>query len=141
MSDALPSFVAPEQPTTSEADPKHDTAKDKLAKLTAKDFDSSESSLWVPSVLDVSNFAICVKYGNPEATTKVGYGYGDEMEEEVAADAAYEAFRSDLKQLKKGTTVAVSFDRKTAGQLGGGHWTPIGAYSSETDMVCRIALL
>lgn len=70
MCEALPSFVVPAHPEGKPV-PKMGTAQQQLERLTAQGFNSSESSLWVPSVLDVHNFKLSV-----EQAQCGSYGYG-----------------------------------------------------------------
>lgn len=47
-----------------------------------------------------------------------------------------ERFRNDLRRVSRGDgTMALSYSRKTLGQTGDGHFSPIGALCEEKDMV------
>lgn len=47
-----------------------------------------------------------------------------------------ERFRNDLRAVSRGDgTMALSYSRKTLGQTGDGHFSPIGALCEEKDMV------
>lgn len=126
MCRALPRFVFP------------DLVKfPRCAAIAAPEYDPTVSSLWVPSMLDVTNFAICVTASGAQSppTAKVEFGFGAAVGVEESVLEAQARFRRDLKLLRPGTTLALSFDRKVARQTGGGHWTPVCAYCEEADMV------
>lgn len=101
--------------------------------VLAPDFDPHASALWVPGVLDVTNFTVCARRGEAPAERQFGFGTATGQEEEPGHTC--ERFRASCRQLGSGLSVAVSFDRKTAGQTGGGHWSPVAAYDEESDMV------
>eukprot|EP00656_Telonema_subtile_P055568 TRINITY_DN8647_c0_g1_i5.p1 TRINITY_DN8647_c0_g1~~TRINITY_DN8647_c0_g1_i5.p1 ORF type:complete len:189 (-),score=50.17 TRINITY_DN8647_c0_g1_i5:429-995(-) len=96
-------------------------------------FNPRESALWVPGVLDVCNFTICVRRAGVVAEGFFGYACG--AQEEEPEGVTCERFRASCRQLSNGVAVAVSFDRKANGQTGGGHWSPVAAYDEESDMV------
>ncbi|KAL8291718.1 hypothetical protein RQP46_001976 [Phenoliferia psychrophenolica] len=52
------------------------------------------------------------------------------------AEQCIEAFRADLRAAAKGHgALALSYSRKTLGQTGDGHFSPIGGFCEEEDMV------
>jgi len=97
-------------------------------------FNPRLSALWVPGVMDITNFAICATNGKVHATKRFGYGSTPFGEEDTLEDTS-NRFRAALQTLANGSSVAISFDRKVAGQTGGGHWSPVAAYHAQSDMV------
>ncbi|GAA6063354.1 hypothetical protein JCM10212_004400 [Sporobolomyces blumeae] len=57
--------------------------------------------------------------------------------DEATREAALARFRRDLVTASTGgrTVMAISYDRKTLGQTGTGHFSPVGAYSERDDML------
>ena len=106
------------------------TAFPRLAPLQGEGFDPRQSSLWVPSVLDLPNFAVGVRAaGREDAQPVVSYGFGAGFESEDSIEEACNRFRADLARLSSGTAIALSFGREAAGQTGGGHWSPVSAFN------------
>lgn len=59
----------------------------------------------------------------------------------AAADECIEAFRADLRAAAKGKgALALSYSRKTLGQTGDGHFSPIGGFCEEEDMVSFVRI-
>lgn len=49
---------------------------------------------------------------------------------------ALQRFREDLRRAARGAgALAMSYSRKTLGQTGDGHFSPIGGFCEEEDMV------
>ncbi|KAM0746898.1 Phytochelatin-domain-containing protein [Meredithblackwellia eburnea MCA 4105] len=88
----------------------------------------------VASVGITLNEFACLARCNGLSATVVSPSPSSPEEQETKA---IEKFRSDVKHAAKGlgTVIALSYSRKTLGQTGDGHFSPIGGYCEEQDMV------
>jgi len=116
MSSALPSLTAP-----------------KGCDLNLTQIDPKASSSWLPQLMNMSNFVDCVNCsGRAVAKACLALKDGTCQEEDRCCEAR---FRDGLRQLHTGVAIGLQFDRATAGQQGGGHWSPVLAYHDAEDLV------
>jgi len=99
--------------------------------VDAPKIDPNTDSHWLPKLMNMTNFVQCVNCsGRAVAEACLGILEGSED-----LSCCNERFRAGLRQLVDGAVVGLQFDRATAGQQGGGHWSPVLAYCEDADMV------